>query len=212
MEAKPSSVPVRVFDEVLISRVTSRPLTLDEIKEKGIVIDDQNFRAVEFEVGFVLEVKPIPVKFPVVAPTFQPSTEIIPAAELEKKLAQADEINRQLSFEVQLPEELETARVNIDIQGINFQPVEPGDQDLALRIPPIPALMVVPGRIGFLNQFFSVQIFTENGAPQGSGLSVVNVQATLNLPSGPDQVPAADYDHPGDDPLRFARIGPNKII
>ena len=63
MEATPSSVPVHVFDEVLISRVTSRPLTLDEIKEKGIVIDDANFRAVEFEVGFVLDGKSIPVKF-----------------------------------------------------------------------------------------------------------------------------------------------------
>jgi concanavalin A-like lectin/glucanase superfamily protein/Big-like domain-containing protein/thrombospondin type 3 repeat protein len=212
MEGSPNRVPIRVFDEVLISRVTSRPLTLDEIKEKGIAIDDQNFRAVEFEVGFVLDGKTIPVRFPVVAPTFQQSTEIIPAAELEKKLAEAEEINRQLSFDVALPPELETARVNIDIQGINFQPVEERDQDLALRIPPIPALMVVPGRIGFLNQFFSVQIFTENGAPQSSGLSVVNVQATLKLPPGPDQIVSTNFNAPGDDPLRFARVGPDKII
>ena len=63
----PASVPVRVFDEVLISRVTSRPLTLEEIQEKGIAIDEQNFRAVEFEVGFVLDGKTIPVRFPVVS-------------------------------------------------------------------------------------------------------------------------------------------------
>jgi hypothetical protein len=72
--------------------------------------------------------------------------------------------------------------------------------------------MVIPGNIGFLNQFFSVQIFTENGAPLGSGLSVNNVQATLQLPSGPDQIASTNYDQPGDDPLRFARIGPNKIV
>jgi hypothetical protein len=72
--------------------------------------------------------------------------------------------------------------------------------------------MVIPGNIGYLNQFFSVQIFTENAAPLGSGLSVLNVQAELILPSGPDRIPAADYDHPGDDPLRFASIGPDKII
>src|SRR5436190_5909042 len=92
MEATPGSVPVRVFDEVLISRVTSRPLTLAEIQDKGIVIDEQNFRAVEFEVGFVLDGKSIPIKFPVIAPTFKQTTEIIPAAELEKRLAEADEI------------------------------------------------------------------------------------------------------------------------
>src|SRR4029079_15714122 len=47
LEGVPASVPVHVFEEVLISRVTSRPLTLDEIQQKGIYIDESNFRAVE---------------------------------------------------------------------------------------------------------------------------------------------------------------------
>lgn len=55
LEAVPRSVPVQVFDEVLVSRVTSRPLSLSEIEERGIDIDESNFRAVEFEVGFVIE-------------------------------------------------------------------------------------------------------------------------------------------------------------
>src|SRR6185503_2043818 len=88
MEATPSSVPVRVFEEVLVSHVTSRPLTLAEIQEKGIVIDDQNFRAVEFEVGFVLDGVTIPVKFPVVSPDFTQAHEIIPQAEIEKRLVE----------------------------------------------------------------------------------------------------------------------------
>ncbi len=213
LEGSPSSVPVRVFDEVLVSRVTSRPLTTEEIEEKGIYIDEQNFRAVEFEVGFVLDGQMIPVKFPVVAPRFKESTEIIPAAELEEKLAEAAVLNQQIASVTELPREFETAQLNFQVQGINFQRVDEGDEEsLALQIPPIPALMVIPGNIGFLNQFFSVQIFTENAAPNGSGLSVHHIQAELKLPSGPDQVPAADYDHPGDDPLRFARVGPDKII
>jgi hypothetical protein len=212
LEGVPSSVPVVVFDEVLVSRVTSRPLTLDEIQERGIYIDEQNFRAVEFEVGFVLDGKTIAVKFPVVAPRFDQSTEIIPAAELEERLAEAAIINQQLSLSAELPPEFEQARLNIQIQGINFQRVDVGEQDLELQIPPIPALMVIPGNIGFLNQFFSVQIFTENAAPRNSGLSVQNVKAELILPPGPDQIPASDYSQPGDDPLRFARVGPDKII
>jgi hypothetical protein len=214
MEGTPNIVPVRVFDEVLISRVTSRPLTTEEIQEKGIYLDEQNFRTVEFEVGFVLDGQTIPVRFPVVAPRFTQSTEIIPAAELEERLAQAAALNQQIASElVQLPPEFETSQLNIQIQGINFQEVDPGEgADLALRIPPIPALMVIPGNIGFLSQFFSVLIFTENGAPAGSGLSVHNIQAELKLPPGPDQVPAVDYSNPGDDPLRFARVGPDQII
>ncbi|MEO6035058.1 MAG: hypothetical protein ABIQ35_07380, partial [Verrucomicrobiota bacterium] len=70
LEGVPASVPVHVFDEVLVSRVTSRPLSLDEIRDRGIVIDEKNFRAVEFEVGFVLDGKTIPVTFPVIAPQF----------------------------------------------------------------------------------------------------------------------------------------------
>ncbi len=205
-------MPVKVFDEVLISRVTSRPLTLEEIQGKGIVIDEQNFRAVEFEIGFVLDGVTIPVKFPVVAPAFKNNTEIIPAAELEERLQQAADINDELSQGVVLPPELETAKLDVQVKGINFQAVdEDGGPDVRLTIPPIPALMVIPGNIGFLNQFFSVMIFTENGAPAGSGLSVKNVNAELVLPAGPDHVPGT-YAQPGDDPLRFARVGPNAVI
>ena len=211
MEGAPASVPVRVFDEVLVSRVTSRPLTLAEIQERGVVIDEKNFRAVEFEVGFVLDGKTIPVKFPVIAPAFRESTEIIPAAELERRLVEAEALNGQLGGAA-LPKELETARLNIEIKGINFQIVDQGENELALQIPPIPALMVIPGNIGYLNQFFSVQIFTENAAPGGSGLSAVNIKAELRLPPGPDQVGSTNYNAPGDDPLRFARIGADKVI
>ena len=212
MEGAPSSVPVHVFDEVLVSRVTSRPLTTQEIQDRGIVIDEQNFRVVEFEVGFVLDGKLVPVKFPVVAPGFQQSTEIIPQAELDARLARAQAMNQQITLTTELPEELQRTHLNIDIQGINFQKVEDADQDLTLTVPPIPALMVIPGNIGYLHQFFSVQIFTENAAPANSGLSVFDLRATLNLPPGPDQIASTNYNQPGDDPLRFARLGPNRIV
>ena len=54
----------------------------NDIAHHVIVIDEQNFRAVDFEVGFVLDGRTIPVKFPVVTPDFKQTTEIIPAAEL----------------------------------------------------------------------------------------------------------------------------------
>ena len=214
MEGSPSTVPVHVFDQVLISSVTSQPLTLDQIQQKGIAIDESNFRAVQFNVSFVLNGQTIPVSFPVVSPKFSDSTELIPADQVEAKLQQAAVINQQIAASVvQLPPQLQTAGLNLQVQGLNFQVADPGDPaTLGLAIPPIPALMVIPGNIGFLHQFFSVKIFTENGAPTGSGLSVDSIQATLHLPPGPDGILSTNYDQPGDDPLRFARIGPNKII
>jgi hypothetical protein len=213
MEGSPSSVPVNVFDQLLISSVTSQPLTIDQIRQQGIYIDQSNFRAVQFNVSFVLNGQTVPVSFPVVSPTFTQSTELIPADQVQAMLQQAAAINQQIAATVQLPAALQTAGLNIQIQGINFQDVDPSSaQNLSLSIPPIPALMVIPGNIGYLNEFFSVQIFTENGAPSGSGLTVGNVQATLQLPPGPDGILSTNYNQPGDDPLRFARIGPNQII
>jgi hypothetical protein len=206
LEGTPNTVPVRVFDEVLVSRVTSRPLSLAEIEDRGITIDDQNFRAVEFEVGFVVDGVSFPVRFPVIAPSFKQSTEIIPAAELEARLAEVDRLNQEIGQTVGLPPELERVMPDIQVKGVNMQfGAGGGDGDLSLQIPPIPALMVIPGNIGFLNQFFSVQIYTENAAPRGSGLSVHSLTAELILPTGPDLVKGT-YQAPGDDPLRFARV------
>jgi hypothetical protein len=206
LEGTPGTVPVQVFDEILVSRVTSRPLSLTEIEEKGIDIDQSNFRAVEFEVGFVLESgETVRVSLPVVAPDFRQNTEVIPAAELEERLRQAEAVNDRLSESLVLPKQLEGVMPNIQIKAMNIQYAKVGEEDLALDIPPIPALMVIPGNIGFLNQFFSVMIYTENAAPQDSGLSVRDLLAELVLPLGPDAV-AGTHASPGDDPLRFARI------
>lgn len=216
LEGSPSSVPVHVFDQVLVSSVTSRPLTMQEITDRGIVIDANNFRAVEFEVAFALDGQTIRVKLPVVAPDFAQSTELIPRDELVARLVQAQQVNDQLVQQMAeqggLPRELQRPGLNIQVKGVNFQVSEGEVRGLNLRIPPIPALLVIPGNIGYLNQFFSVQIFTENGAPPGSGLSVFDLTAKLNLPPGRDAILSTDYEKPGDDPLRFARVGPQAEI
>jgi hypothetical protein len=59
----------------------------------------------------------------------------------------------------------------------------------------IPALLVIPGDVGFLKQFFSAQLFVANGAPVGSGLVVRDVTGTVNLPLGPDGVRGRDPDN-----------------
>ena len=41
----PESVTIEVIDQLLVTEVTARPLTADEIREKGIVFDQSNFQA-----------------------------------------------------------------------------------------------------------------------------------------------------------------------
>ncbi len=214
LDGAPSSVPVNVFSQLLISSVTSQPLSLDQIQQAGIDIDESSFQAVQFSVEFVVDGQTIPVTFPVVSPIFTDTTELVPADQVQAQLAHAASINQQISSTmVQLPPQLQTAGLNLQIQGINFQVTDPSpDQSLQLPIPPIPALIVIPGSVGYLHEFFSVQIFTENGAPIGSGLSVGDLTATLQLPPGPDGIVSTNWAAPGEDPLRFARTGSNQIV
>ena len=97
----------------------------------------------------------------------------------------------------------------MEIQGINFQPVDDEDDPSPTSgfLPFRP--LVIPGNIGYLNQFFSVQIFTENApADQSAG---GQHPSPVILPPGPDRLPPR-HNAPGDDPLRFARVGPDKVI
>ncbi|MCB9690224.1 MAG: Ig-like domain-containing protein [Alphaproteobacteria bacterium] len=207
MTGSPSQIAVHVFPEVLVSRVESRPLSLDEIHAKGIVIDDTNFSAVEFEAMFVLEGQSVPVRFPVVSPKWGYTIEVVPASELEARLVEAERINKELAAAVELPPQLKLPGLNLQLQGLNFQRAGDGDGELDAKAPPIPALIVIPGQIGFLNQFFSVQVYTGNAAPVGSGVNVHDIQATIVLPPGKDGQPATR-----DDPVRMARVGPDAQV
>src|SRR6185503_12074658 len=60
--------------------------------------------------------------------------------------------------------------------------------DKNLIVPPIPGVIVIPGDIGFLNQFFSVMLMVGNVAPGGSNLVVTNLKADIVLPLGADDV------------------------
>ena len=78
-------------------------------------------------------------------------------------------------------------------------------RDPDLDIPPITGLVVIPGNVAFLNQFFSVLLMVTNVAPDGTPLELRETRARIVLPTGRDRV-AGSYDVPGDDPLRLARI------
>ena len=69
-------------------------------------------------------------------------------------------------------------------------------------VPPIPGVIVIPGDIGFLNQFFSVLLMVSNAAPDGSGLVLSDLRASLVLPAGKDTVVGSI-----DDPLAMAQTG-----
>ena len=66
LEVQPQHVPVKVIEQVLVTSVKTRPLTLDEIRAKGIVLDSDDYYAFEFTLGLKLESKAVNITFPVV--------------------------------------------------------------------------------------------------------------------------------------------------
>ena len=196
LRSTPESVVIEVIEKLLITQVTARALTAAEIREKGIVFDPSSFQAFNFTAAFAIQDHPITIEFPVLLPQLQgapgvPVNQVgfpqisVPGLPCLKTL-----IPDTLKLQAQIP--------NLSVVGFTLKIPSLAGQDLL--VPPIPGVIVIPGDIGFLNQFFSVMLMVGNVAPAGSNLVVSNLQAEIVLPAGADQVAGS-----GDDPLRMAR-------
>ena len=190
LDVEPSTVPLKVIDQILVTRVTTRPLTLDEIKAKGIVLDSDDYLGFEFTMGFKLDSKVVDLKFPVVfdrqgvavpQPLSPPAAPVREGVQLPTILPVLMSAEDEAGLPVELP--------RIQVGSGTPRPLS------------IPAVLVIPGNVGYLKQFFSAQLYVSNGAPVGSILSVREVKARLKLPPGADLLPGT-----ADDPLALPEL------
>ena len=72
LPANPPTVTINVLNELLVGNVTSRPLTLDEIRQHGIEFDATSFQAFMFTVAFTMSSSVVPISLPVRDPPFHP--------------------------------------------------------------------------------------------------------------------------------------------
>ncbi|MEO8379455.1 MAG: carboxypeptidase regulatory-like domain-containing protein [Acidobacteriota bacterium] len=182
LDITPSRVDVDVIEQVLITSVTTRPLTLDEIKARGIILDDDSYLGFEFTLGLSLDSKRVDFSFPVV---FDNRGVAVP-----QPLLPGGEPDRA------------TMPPLTTIVPMLLKPSGDGGMP-SVRLPNgkmeevrIPSVLVIPGNVGYLKQFFSAKLFVANGAPGSSNLTVHDVQGTIKLPFGSDHVPGTS-----DDPL-----------
>jgi len=68
IRGSPDLVPIKIIERVIVSQVRSRPLSLDEIRDRGIIIGDENFTAFEFTFGLETESGKVPITFDVAFP------------------------------------------------------------------------------------------------------------------------------------------------
>jgi hypothetical protein len=177
LDVSPRRVTLRVIDEILVTSVTTRPLTLDEIRERGVVLDASAYLGFEFAIALKLDSTPVHFQFPVV---FDREGVPIPIP-----LQPPPEPLRSVVAPPQLvPVLLRPVAPERDPDGA---PPDSGLPELPnTGVVRIPSLLVIPGSVGYLKQFFSVQLIVGNGAPVGSGLVLRDVTGTLKLPPGAD--------------------------
>ena len=181
----PDTATIEVVDQILITQVITRPLTLEEIRQKGILFGDDDFTGFNFTIALNLDSRLVSLDFPVVFDSNNIPVPIPNAPDVRLKGLNLPGLGGAgivpMMLDVGLPEG--TDIINLpELGGVS-----------------VPGLLVIPGEVGFLNQFFSAILLVSNGAPGGSGLVVTDLEATIELPAGDDQVPDT-----ADDPLEIA--------
>ena len=198
LRGTPESTRIDVIDKLLVTQVTARALTAQEIREKGIVFDKSNFQAYNFAAAFAIEDHPINISFTGRAADRarrgrhqrQPARSV-PSVPTPSIPSLKTIIPDTLKLQTQIP--------NLTVVGFTLTVPELKGQNFV--VPPIPGVIVIPGDIGFLNQYFSVMLMVANVAPGGSNLVVTGLRATIVLPPGRDGVVGTP-----DDPLAMAQL------
>jgi hypothetical protein len=181
--AVPESVEIFVH-RLVISTITSRALTPEEMDAYGIVIDADNYTAWHYSVGFQIEGGTVEIPFDIMV------------GPQGMTLLEAPQAYALPVPSPDLPE--------VPVPTVNSGALEPPPRaqlpDLEqrdieiLESTPIPGFIIIPNDIAFLNQFFSVIMVVHNGALAGSGLELRDLTGVLEL-SG-DGLRQAETDPP----------------
>ena len=170
--AEPRSAAVLVT-QILITKVTSRALTLDEIRSHGIVIDNDNFQAYNFTFGFAVDGEVYDYNVPVIwRPEGDPEGRGTLAV-LNGGGSARFAPPRLSPFVLEHVPDPEAPKPSGCFDGCFSEPP-----------PPLPGAIVFPTEFGLLNQFFSVILMVQNGAPEGDPLVVRDLTAKITVPAG----------------------------
>jgi hypothetical protein len=183
------SLAILTVRQIVLTSATVRALTLAELRARGIEVTEENFQAFDFAVGFAFGTHVVEFEFPV---TFAGPSSI---GGLGKPQVKLDGLPAGVVAEVArwtppmiVPFRLAPSAGQAQ-EGLQIGMEEP--EDLVF---PVYGVIVLPGTVTYLNQFFDASLLVANGAPAGSGAELRNLRAAIRLP--------------GDNALRLARTEP----
>ncbi len=179
----PDSCGIVVIERLLISQVSVHELSYDEIVQAGINITDDSYKAFNFVLGVATESTAETIKIPVAFPS-------VGVNDPRPIVGMPSISGPGIDLPTVMP-------VMLTMEGIDGQPSSqpPMGGEGPTRIP---GVVVFPGRVGFLHQFFEAIVIVGNGAPNGAPLILRTLKATAKLPDNGTPADAAD------DPLRIA--------
>src|SRR5215467_5913813 len=188
----PDSVGIVVIDQLLISQVQVNQLTYDQISQLGISITDDSYKYFNFVLGLATTSGVQQISLPVAFPgTDVPDQTPI----IGTKQVSATPGTTIPPFDV--------APVMLQVDTTDGPPI-PHDFDFNDAPIRIPGVIVFPGRVGFLHQFFEAIVIVTNGAPSGAPLVVHDLHAQIVLPSDPKK--------PAVQPLRIAATQTGGVV
>lgn len=161
-----------VVSDILVTRITSRALTSQELAARGVVVNDSSYKAYSFALALAIQGRTIRIEVPTVVETSAGYQPIGPPL--------VDVENRDERF---VPPTVIAVPMREDAMP-GGGPPDPQTLDEGEASPqPVFGLLVFPGNIRFLNQFFSVILMVQNGAAEGSPLALSDVSTTISLPA-----------------------------
>ncbi|MCX6580460.1 MAG: carboxypeptidase regulatory-like domain-containing protein [Candidatus Aminicenantes bacterium] len=163
--AEPAQAVIDVMD-IVVTRVETRPLTLEEIREKGIVISQDNFSVYNFSVGFLVNSQTVTLEFPMV---YSGGNVSIPSG-----VGGGSGLGHSVPGREPVPILFQLPELQSDSSG--------SEQGSAEKT--ISGVVIFNNDIAFLNQFFSVMFIVSNHAPDGSNLALKDLTAKITFPDG----------------------------
>ena len=184
--AEPREAQILVT-QILISRVSSRALTLDEIRSHGLVIDENSFDAINLTFAYGVAGKTFDFNMPLVYDLYGPEVDLVANPDnvrLPKFFERHQTVKPRFKVPKIIPFMVELERPEpVEIPKGGCDPKEECRPDLVV-IRPMVGVILFPTEIGLLHQFFSVVLQVENGAPEGDPAILRDLFATVKLPPG----------------------------
>jgi len=177
-------VSVEVIGEALVPQAEIHRLSVQEMRELGVAVGDQNLVGVQVSLGIEEEVEEqvsvgLTQEITLIKDTVTGSYEpIVPIPSLYYAVPVSIEFN-----------ETETSVGLSTSGGIALLPEMPLPKR---KLPQIDAVIVFPANIGFLNGFFKPTLILLNVAPEGTPYEFSNLFATIDFPGSAFRLPALD--------------------